>query len=81
MQHDGYLPSVRGAVPWGCAAGLQTVLRKQGFRSSSGHKVQFLLIVIAASCKRRELNQINFTIKEILKLIYSAVLPFLFMKP
>lgn len=38
-------------------------------------------IVVIALCKRQELNQIYFRIKQILKLIYSAVLSFLFMKP
>lgn len=39
------------------------------------------VVVIGAFCKRQELNQIYFRIKQILKLIYSAVLSFLFMKP
>lgn len=39
------------------------------------------IIVIGAFCKRQEPDQINFTIKQISKLIYSALLSFLFMKP
>lgn len=65
------------------------MLQKQWFRNSLGHKaspfpMEFFnaprCIVVIALCKRRELNQIYFRIKQILKLIYSAVLSFLFMK-
>lgn len=76
-----------GAVPQGC--------REYSVNSGSGvlqdikqvpFPVEFFnapgcIIVIGAFCKRQELDQINFTLKQILKLIYSAVLSFLFMKP
>lgn len=39
------------------------------------------IITIGLFCKRQESNQINFTVKETLKRIYSATLSFLLMKP
>ena len=38
-------------------------------------------MVMGAFYRRQELDQVNFTIKQILTLIYSVTVSFLFMKP